>query len=55
MRLPLLATLAFCVLTGPTGAGAQTSTVESESKATPPAENGVPIDRLIATVAKKTG
>jgi len=35
MRLSLQATLALCVLTGPTDAGAQTSTVESESKLHP--------------------
>jgi general secretion pathway protein D len=55
MRYPLLATLAFCMLNAPMHAGAQTSPVESESKATPLAESGVPIDRLIAMVAKKTG
>jgi hypothetical protein len=55
IQYPLLVTLAFCMLTGPILAGAQTSPVESESKATPLAENGRPIDRLIARVAKKTG
>jgi len=55
MRYLLPATLAFCLLTGPMHANAQTSPVESESKATPLAESGIPIDRLIATVAKKTG
>ncbi len=55
MRYPLPATLAFCMLIGSMHAGAQTSPIESESKATPLAENGIPIDRLIATVAKKTG
>jgi len=55
MRYPLPATLAFCMLIGAMHAGAQTSPVESESKATPLTENGIPIDRLIATVAKKTG
>lgn len=55
MQYPLLVTLAFCMLTGSIHAGAQTSPAESESKATSVAENGVPIDRLIATVAKKTG
>src|SRR5215469_3396784 len=55
MRHPLVATLAFFMLNGPMHAGAQASPVESESKATPLAESGVPIDRLIATVAKKTG
>jgi general secretion pathway protein D len=55
MRYPLPATLAFCMLIGSVHAGAQTSPVESESKATPLTENGIPIDRLIATVAKKTG
>jgi general secretion pathway protein D len=55
MRYPLPATLAFCMLIGSMHAGAQTSPVESESKATPLTENGIPIDRLIATVAKKTG
>jgi general secretion pathway protein D len=55
MRYLLPATLAFCLLTGPMHANAQTSPVESESKAAPLAESGIPIDRLIATVAKKTG
>jgi general secretion pathway protein D len=55
MRYPLPATLAFCMLIGSMHAGAQTSPVESESKATPLTENGIPIDRMIATVAKKTG
>jgi len=55
MKYSLLATLAFCMLTGPMHAGAQSSPVESESKSTPLAENGTPIERLIAEVAKKTG
>jgi len=55
MRCPLVATLALCMLTSPMHAGAETSPVESESKAMPRAENGLPIERLIATVAKKTG
>jgi general secretion pathway protein D len=55
MKYSLLATLAFCMLTGPMHVGAQSSQVESESKAAPRPENAVPIDRLIATVAKKTG
>jgi general secretion pathway protein D len=55
MRCPLVATRALCMLTSPMHAGAETSPVESESKAMPLAENGLPIERLIATVAKKTG
>src|SRR5580700_11849193 len=55
MKYSLLATLALCMLTGPMHVGAQTSQVESESKAASRPENAVPIDRLIATVAKKTG
>jgi general secretion pathway protein D len=55
MRYPLLATLAFCLLSGPMHAGAQSSPVESESKSTPLAENGIPIERVIAEVARKTG
>ena len=55
MRCPLVATLAFCMLTSSIHAGAETSPVESESKAMPLAENGLPIERLIATLAKKTG
>jgi general secretion pathway protein D len=55
MKYSLVATLAFCMLSGPMHAGAQTSQVESESRPVPRPENAVPIDRLIATVAKKTG
>jgi type II secretory pathway component GspD/PulD (secretin) len=55
MRYLLPATLAFCLLTGPMHASAQTSPVEGESKAAAVAAGGIPIDRLIATVAKKTG
>ena len=55
MRYALPTTLALCMLTGPMYAGAQISPVESEAKATPLAEKGIPIDRLITTVARKTG
>jgi type II secretory pathway component GspD/PulD (secretin) len=57
MRHSLLAILAFCLLTGPMNAGAQASAIEDESKTAPPPrpENAVPIQRLISTVAKKTG
>jgi general secretion pathway protein D len=54
MRYPLLAMLTVCLLTRPLHAGAQTS-VESETKAEARAENSVPIERLTAVVAKKTG
>jgi type II secretory pathway component GspD/PulD (secretin) len=43
------------LLTGSLQAGAQISSAESESKSASLAGNGVPIERLIATVAKKTG
>ena len=55
MKSSLLPTLIFCLLIAPTYVMAQTSPAESESKAAPQPENGVPIERLIATVAKKTG
>jgi general secretion pathway protein D len=54
---PLRATLAVCALTGSIAAGAQSSAVEGESKATavPRPENAVPIERVIEAVGKKTG
>src|SRR5262245_20720574 len=55
MQYPFLAMLIFCMLTHPMHAGAQTSPAESESKATTLTEKGVPIEQLIATMAKKTG
>jgi general secretion pathway protein D len=57
MKNSLLLTLVFCVLAVPTYATAQTAS----SEGTPPTasalrtEAGVPIERIIATVAKKTG
>jgi general secretion pathway protein D len=55
MRYPFLAILALCMLSGPMHAGAQSSPVESESKSAPLADNGIPIERVIAEVARKTG
>jgi type II secretory pathway component GspD/PulD (secretin) len=54
-RYSFLTTLVFCLLIAPPHVAAQSSPGESESKTLPQAENGVPLDRLIATVAKKTG
>jgi general secretion pathway protein D len=57
VRHPLLATMAFCMLTGAMNARAQTSAIEGESNTAtaPRPENAVSIERLISTVAKKTG
>jgi general secretion pathway protein D len=56
MRLPLLAAVAVWQLSGAMQAAAQSSAADSESRVSPPlADNGVPIERLIATVAKKSG
>ena len=57
MKYPLLATLAACTLTGSLDAGAQSSAVEGESKATalPRPENAVDLQRVIEAVGKKTG
>lgn len=54
-RYSFLALLVVCLLILPPHVAAQSSPGESESKALPQAENGVPLERLIATVAKKTG
>jgi general secretion pathway protein D len=54
-RYSLLATLVFCASIAPPHVAAQSSPGESESKAVLQAENGVPLERLIAAVAKKTG
>lgn len=50
MNNSLLAILAFVVLVAPVCAGAETPSSESALRA-----DGVPIERLVATVAKKTG
>jgi type II secretory pathway component GspD/PulD (secretin) len=57
IRVVLLASLAFAVLTTATGAGAQTSSEESGpvDNSAGHAEGGIPIERLIAAVARKTG
>jgi general secretion pathway protein D len=49
--------MAFCMLTGAMNARAQTSAIEGESNTAtaPRRENAVSIERLISTVAKKTG
>jgi general secretion pathway protein D len=56
VRAVMLASLASAVLTTAPGAGAQTSSEESKSTDNSAARaDGVPIERLIATVARKTG
>jgi general secretion pathway protein D len=55
MKCSILVTFVFSLLIAPPYVAGQTSPVESESRPAPQAENGVPIERLIAAVAKKTG
>jgi general secretion pathway protein D len=55
MRTVLAALLAGCVLAAALPASAQAASDESESRSASQAENGIPVERLIELVAKKTG
>jgi general secretion pathway protein D len=56
MRHPLLVLFGCCALIGPLAAAAQQSASdETSTKSTSEAGNGIPIERLIDVVAKKTG